>query len=166
MTMQNPRRITPFMRSVFQNLTASVTGLATFGALVGTGWFAGQASVEYDTEQAAKAEEAAAQAKAYAQQQAAWRAANPVVKVVHKRRPHQTVIKQVVAGSGVSVTPGRGGNISSGGSSTGSVSSGGGSASGGTSGGGTTSGGSGGSTTPATPPPPPPPPPPAPSSGS
>lgn len=147
------RPVTPKLRDGFQVATAALTGVATFGALAGTGLLAGEMANSYQEEQADRAEAAA---------QAAGQV-DPVAQVIEKRRPHRTVVKTTVVDR-VSATgytaPGPGGTVTSrpGGSSSAGSSTGGGTGKG--------SGGGSQASNPVQAPAPPPPPKPAPSSGS
>lgn len=158
MTRRPRTPMSPRARSAFRRIASAGTGLATFGALVGTGWYAGSVARDYQDQEDARAE-----ARAAAEQQRAdWFAAHPVKRVIEKNRKHRTVVRtiRVAPGPGGTITSGGGSTGASAGSSTGRGPSGG---SGGGSGGGSTGGGSSAA---APAPPPPPPPPPAPSSGS
>lgn len=141
-------------RSAFQSLAGATTSLATFGALVATGWITGIVARDYEDEQARKAADRARAEQARAD----WFAAHPVTRVVEKRRKHRTEVRTVRVFASQSAVPGPGGSMSiqsGSGPAPGSAAS---------SGGSGPSGGSSGAPKPATPPPPPPPP--APSSGS
>lgn len=154
--MSSPRRtpVTPKLRDGFQVVTAALTGVATFGALAGTGLLAGEMAKSYQDEKADRAEAAARAARESGQLDA-------TARVIEKRRPHRTVVKTTVVdrvSAAGYAAPGQGGTITS--------RPGGGSTTGGHSGGGTTKSSGGGGSHASAPPPPPPPPRPAPSSGS
>lgn len=102
-------RHTPGKRDFYLSLTATLTGVAAFGSLAGTGYVVGSVTHKQNLEQQRHDEGATATSAT-----AAPRSAKPPVLTILKRRPHRTVVQtQVIHRAPVSVSVGSGGTVSS-----------------------------------------------------